>query len=270
MMECTVRIFKKPLSDYIAYAWGLDIKKSGDGFCKELIVPSGFAQIMFNFGGRMSLVKISGTDRVATVSVSGLFTKQTELEIEGSSNFLILAVKPDAAKVLFNFNPSLISDEYEDATYLLEKELKFVAERMSEVQDFSGKIKIIEDYFLKMIAKKEKELEERVSMSVSLISESGGGIKISKLADMVFCSKRNLERMFMNHTGVTLKDFSKVIRFQKTLSIKQKNPDISLTRLAFESGYSDQAHFINDFKSITSLTPGQYFFKYSAFSDFYL
>ncbi len=270
MMECTIRKFKKPLSDYIAYAWGFDIKKSGDGFCKELIVPSGFAQIMFNFGGRMSFVKSSGTDRVATVSVSGLFTKQTALEIEGSSNFLILAVKPDAAKVLFNFNPSLISNEYEDATCLLEKELKFVAEKMSAVQGFSGKIKIMEDYFLKMVAKKEKKFEERVSTAVSLISENGGGIKISRLADMVFCSKRNLERMFLNYTGVTPKDFSKVIRFQKTLSMKQGTPEISLTRLAFESGYCDQAHFINDFKSITSLTPGEYFFKYPAFSDFYL
>ncbi|MDA3881173.1 MAG: helix-turn-helix domain-containing protein [Prolixibacteraceae bacterium] len=32
-----------------------------------------------------------------------------------------------------------------------------------------------------------------------------------------------------------------------------------MTDLAYESGHYDQAHFINDFKKLTGITPKQYF-----------
>ncbi len=77
---------------------------------------------------------------------------------------------------------------------------------------------------------------------------AGGLIKINELANQVFVSKRQLERIFLDEIGIRPKDFTKIIRFQKILSIKQKDKGMSLTSLAYEGGYSDQAHFIRDFK----------------------
>lgn len=34
---------------------------------------------------------------------------------------------------------------------------------------------------------------------------------------------------------------------------------MSLNELAYENGYFDQAHFINDYKILTGLTPKQFF-----------
>ena len=36
------------------------------------------------------------------------------------------------------------------------------------------------------------------------------------------------------------------------------NPDESLTALAHEFGYTDQAHFIHDFREFTGLRPSDY------------
>jgi len=38
--------------------------------------------------------------------------------------------------------------------------------------------------------------------------------------------------------------------------------------LSYESGYFDQSHFINDFKSLCDLTPKQYFAENEICSDF--
>ena len=34
---------------------------------------------------------------------------------------------------------------------------------------------------------------------------------------------------------------------------------MSLTELAYDNGYFDQSHFIHDFRSMTGLTPKQFF-----------
>jgi AraC-like DNA-binding protein len=42
-----------------------------------------------------------------------------------------------------------------------------------------------------------------------------------------------------------------------------------MTELSYESGYFDQSHFINDFKSLCGLTPLQYFVENDVCSDFF-
>jgi AraC-like DNA-binding protein len=42
-----------------------------------------------------------------------------------------------------------------------------------------------------------------------------------------------------------------------------------MTELSCDSGYFDQSHFINDFKSLCGMTPGQFFAGNEACSDFF-
>ena len=46
----------------------------------------------------------------------------------------------------------------------------------------------------------------------------------------------------------------------------RKPGEVSLTHLAQELGYFDQAHFIHDFRSVCGVTPGTY---RAELSDFY-
>jgi len=67
-----------------------------------------------------------------------------------------------------------------------------------------------------------------------------------------------LERQFRAHVGLTPKQFLRTMRFQYLLKCIQQTPDTSLTRLAYETGYYDQAHFIHEFKQLAGITPTQY------------
>ncbi len=70
-------------------------------------------------------------------------------------------------------------------------------------------------------------------------------------------SQRHFQRLFKRYVFQTLSDFKKIKRFQSVLN--NSNKSTSLTSLAYECGFSDQSHFIKDFKYITGLTPKQYF-----------
>ena len=45
---------------------------------------------------------------------------------------------------------------------------------------------------------------------------------------------------------------------------------MSLTELAYDCGYYDQSHMINDFKLLTGMSPRQYFSDCDAYSDYFL
>jgi len=56
--------------------------------------------------------------------------------------------------------------------------------------------------------------------------------------------------------GITPQKYFAVRRFNKSLELVRSSEE-SLTSIAFECGYYDQAHFIKEFKSYTGLTPGE-------------
>ncbi|MBN2694885.1 AraC family transcriptional regulator [bacterium] len=261
--------FKKPLSDYFSYAWSLKEIKLKQFSCSEKLVPIGFAQIMFNFGGTMRLSNNGLVNKIPIVSVSGIFTKDSDIIIDGLSDFIIVFVKPNAIKQIFNISANEIAKSYEDAKIIIDNDINFLSEKLYDLNDFNSRIKIIENYFLRKIFKNSFLIDERVSRTVSLLSENCFNIKISNIAKEIYTTERTLERVFNENVGVSLIDFKKIMRFQKILLIKQKNPEFSLTRVAFQAGYSDQSHFINDFKSIVGLTPSNYFKKYDSISEYF-
>jgi AraC-like DNA-binding protein len=75
-------------------------------------------------------------------------------------------------------------------------------------------------------------------------------------------SNRWLQKRYAEVYGMSFKQIQSNLRFQsahqalwQTLG---RNLPISLTELAYRTGYFDQAHFIKDFKRYTGMTPGQY------------
>jgi AraC-like DNA-binding protein len=71
--------------------------------------------------------------------------------------------------------------------------------------------------------------------------------------------QRTLERNFIKRTGVTPKTLMRIVRLDYLWTkIKDENA-IDYQELVFDGNYFDQAHFINDFKSIIGETPNYFF-----------
>ena len=141
---------------------------------------------------------------------------------------------------------------------------------MGEASDFHQRVSIAESYLFSLLKTNYADFEfRRINRIVELITKTCGNIGISQMASEACLCRKQFERIFAEHIGISPKKYLKIIRFQFVLFQKQQNVAMNMLDLSYASGYYDQSHFINDFKSLCGLTPKQYFTEHEACSDFF-
>ena len=71
-------------------------------------------------------------------------------------------------------------------------------------------------------------------------------------------SQRGFIERFRHEVGLTPKLFSRVMRFQEVIRRVHPARQVDWSEVALGCGYYDQAHFINDFRDFSGLTPAAY------------
>lgn len=82
----------------------------------------------------------------------------------------------------------------------------------------------------------------------------------AELARALDISTRQLERRFLSHHGIPLRDYRRLARFSTALAclLQRTSPRVAFARIAQDAGYVDQAHFTRDFHQFVGATPGRY------------
>jgi AraC-like DNA-binding protein len=154
--------------------------------------------------------------------------------------------------------------------YVFKDDVEEIEFNLFEAKSFSKQISIIENYLFNILKKNQINYNfERINSSIFKINQSKGLISIDKLASEACFSRKQYERVFSQFVGSSPKQFLKIVRFQNAIDQKSKNSDLNLSSLAYDCGYYDQAHMINDFKNISGMTPKQYFDDCEAYSDYF-
>src|SRR6188472_3728787 len=97
-----------------------------------------------------------------------------------------------------------------------------------------------------IILKKELPIDK----ALPYIIERGTLHRISEVG----VSIRQLERLYQQRIGLSPQLYARLVRFTQAWIIKEGNPFIKWTQLAYQCGYSDQMHLIHDFKGFTGIT----------------
>lgn len=79
-------------------------------------------------------------------------------------------------------------------------------------------------------------------------------------------STRHCQRLFQEQIGLNMKTYARMERINYAVMRIKQEPFCSLTQLAYQCGYFDQAHFVHDFSMVCNVTPRQFQMR---MSDFY-
>lgn len=116
----------------------------------------------------------------------------------------------------------------------------------------------IAESFLKNRLQESTVRDQIVKSTIDVLYQTNGKASINSILKDDLHKRRNLERNFSKSVGISPKQLGKIIRLQAALNSLLNQKDETLTQIAYESEYYDQAHFIKDFKEFTGVNPKEY------------
>src|SRR5690606_37219052 len=91
--------------------------------------------------------------------------------------------------------------------------------------------------------------------AVVRIIDAKGQESIGAIAEKSNLNIRTFERRFRCETGLSPKQFAKIIQFQTSMEQLTVKDYSKLTDIVYQNGFADQSHFIRVFKAFTGKTP---------------
>jgi AraC-like DNA-binding protein len=118
-------------------------------------------------------------------------------------------------------------------------------------------IDLTENHFLNF--SKEHPEKNIVEQAISKIALKKGNCKISDILKDSNHSERWLQLRFKKATGLTPKQYAKIIQFRDSIDkIAYDSSSDSLTSISYQSGFNDQSHFIKSFHQFLGITPSKF------------
>ncbi|BFM49863.1 helix-turn-helix domain-containing protein [Marinomonas sp. THO17] len=121
--------------------------------------------------------------------------------------------------------------------------------------DFIKQTDLIAEYFGDSHVSKSSHVSYQAAL---YIRQKSGNVRLAELESLTGVTARTLQRKFKQDFGLSPKSFCRIIRFQSALFSINHHNDTCFSDLACILGFSDQPHFLREFKRLINATPVQY------------
>ncbi len=224
----------------------------------DLIVPDGTLGLLFVHRGNLRRSSLQGNTQLLEDSYFfGQKTKSVYYEFNPLQlDIFGLKLKAGALMKLFGVSPEEITDTLVPAHAVLGQKFGDLQARLATTSDTLGRKRVLETFLLH--TQQERNDKDRLLDAIlKHIKQVRGNTSVSELTSHFQVGYKRLERLFKTYTGLTPKQFCRIIRFNATLYYQRRVE--TLTDLAYSAGYFDQMHFIKEVKNITDLSPSQFY-----------
>lgn len=251
----------QPHSDLVTIVkcyWTLEVPAQQDTQ-RQLILPDGCVDMCFTLGDDIKRYT-SDDDYIIQPRqmLLGQITEQFYIEPTGYVNTFAIRFYPYG---FANFIDSPLNELANKETPLSELFGDEKAEQLSheiiQANTTDERIDIAERFLTDRLNDKTT-IDNIVKSTIDAMLLSKGSKPLIAILKDDLTKRRQLERNFVKQIGLSPKQLSKVIRLQATLQMLLNQTTETLTDIAYENEYYDQAHFIKDFKEFTGITPKEF------------
>lgn len=221
----------------------------------QRIVPTGNCGIFFLIHGN-AMYSSSHRDLSPQSYLYGQQNLSTQINFSGKVKLVAIIFQPTGAMSFFRTPASEFIHRKIAIDSLNDPQLMELEKRLIDSPDLQKSVYWIEQFLVKRFYQCDDYKTKRLSEAINLINQ--GKSLISELASSVCLCPKQFNRIFTESIGTSPKEFTRIIRFQKTLYQLQRYSQTTLSQLAETNGYYDKSHLIKEFKEFSAYAPHEF------------
>lgn len=246
------------LTEFVKCYWTLESEKESTPK-KNTIIPDGTMKLIFHYGDTYKHHPKNGKSMVLPKCfLIGQLTQPYVVEPLGITGTFIVRFQPNGFLPFATTSIKKMENTAVPLGKLFGIEGEEIGKRILNANSTFDRIEIIEAFLLNKLTEKQT-IDNIVKSTVETILNANGQFSVNEFSSQSGINRRQLARKFSSTIGLSPKQLSKTIRIQATLKSLLTKEVKSLTDLAYENEYFDQAHFIKDFKEFTGLAPKEFY-----------
>jgi AraC-like DNA-binding protein len=133
-----------------------------------------------------------------------------------------------------------------------------LVERLYDKPDWPARFDLLDDVLTKRLAD-GRAPTAGVVWAWERLCATHGRLPVGRLAEELGWSRRRLVERFREQIGLPPKAVARLLRFEHARELAERSDRPRWAEIAFECGYYDQSHLINDFRAVTGRTPVTFF-----------
>ena len=247
------------ISAYVELFWFGQFNLNRTPLLSQRVIPNGYLELIIHLTDtHCELFQGRGYKSSPNYTLIGLFTQPYEVHFRAKVRVFGIRFKPEGIYHVLGLPASEISSAFADMESLSDKKFHEYSNRLRESDSVKEMIILSEKYLLKNVNSRRSDLYY-LNRAAEIIRRKKGLVSMEELAGKAFISIRQLEREFRQKVGITPKNYMRIARLNEANRILTTDQGLQLTDVSYACGFSDQAHFIRDFRHFTGESPKKFF-----------
>jgi AraC-like DNA-binding protein len=210
-----------------------------EGSCLLAVVPDGCVDIIWINGELI----VAGPDMAVAVSA-----------LTPGSAVIGARFRPGAASRWLGLPMSEIVDRRVALSDFWGAQARDIAQRVGDASSTTERMRAMEAAFSRLAPAVEPPPPD-MGFAFNALKTESAGPGMAVILDRLDVSPRTLRRRCQEAFGYGPKTLDRILRFQRFLSLARQPGGTHLAGLAFEAGYSDQAHLTREVRRLSGLSP---------------
>lgn len=221
----------------------------------ERVLPDGAVRLVFNLGDAPS---VGGEGAGQPVEAVGAAVAPALVRLRGQVEGLSVTLRPGAAAALLGMPACEIAGTAVHLDALWRGQGAELRERMAAQPDDASRVSVLCAALQRRLAEDDASVHPAAMHAAQLIAASGGRCSLREVAAAVGIGERRMQQLFQQQVGLSPRAWRRLARLHACLRALRQQRRPSWAALAWEGGYCDQSHLVNEFKALCGLTPTEF------------
>lgn len=221
-------------------------------------LPSRYVTLIVGLDGPIRLIGMPRPGQSPSdfrAPVAGMHTGPALIAQAPVQSGIRLELNPLGTRTLLGVSATELSDGVAELADLGSRALTALPDRLAGAAGWPSRFEIL-DEVLGSAVTESVSVRPEIRWAWRQMLGSDGRVTVATLAGEVGWSRRHFGELFRRELGLSPKQASRVLRFERATASLRGRDHIDLAKLAVDCGFYDQAHLTHEWRSLAGCSPG--------------